>query len=1142
MGRPLTCDKCGRELEPEDRFCQRCGQARSPSAYLDAAKQAEHDGAVSGGRKTPVSSAFAALFEDVRRATRGAYEIKRELGHGGMAAVYLAHHHVLNRPVALKVMLPFLALIEGMAQRFRDEARTAARLDHPNIVIIHSVEERDGLLFFAMKYINGCTLETALRRGGPMAIPAAQLVLVQVASALHYAHTEGVIHRDVKPSNVMLDRHGTPVVTDFGIAKAAESSKLTQTGSLLGTPIAMSPEQWKDKPATPKSDQYALGVLAYELLVGEPPFEGDRLSIREMHISQPPKPITDARPDCPPALAEAILRMLAKSPDDRWPSIADAIPALSAGLPGDLSSARKYLATIVARESGPRTTDDPSTPVSPLPTPTFPPRISKPEHTPVQLAVAAEDNAASAKTIVQPQVQADPQPKPQPPADAASARTIVEGMESIRITPRFENVEKHATPVEKATPLPITLEIKKTPVPPQPVIPERADERKLTPVVIPPSSPAPPPPVAEVREELKSTEPIVVGPTPTPWWARSGTIVAAAALVVLVLGTWIATALPSRSGSKAATVNFLIANGSVALGDTMKLQAVVRSAKGDTLPSDALTWQSSDQTIVTVNDAGQVIPHAVGTAQVSAVAGDARATALITVTHAAPNVSIAVAPADTQLTIGGVASFSAALRDADGGEVTGRAIRWVSSDTTVAVVDPASGRVTARASGSATITAADDHGARGVAAISVAAAKPAVHINASTRVLSLGATTLLTPSVRDSTGSVVQQGVRWSTSDRSVATVDSQGRVAALKLGRVRITAQTTAGASGSVDISVSNVATVSAGGDQTCALRTDGSRQCWMGGSGGQPFSAPRLEHITVGSTHACGLNASGEAFCWGENEDGQLGDGSSEDQSAPVRVSGTLRFRSISAGRAHTCGVTVTGSTYCWGSNAAGQLGTGSTNRARIPTIVIATEVATDVASGASHSCVIGQSGKVYCWGLGTAGQLGNGSKENSNVPKLVSGRETYAKLALGDQHTCGLTRDGEVLCWGSNGSGQLGNGADQDRNAPLHVKTSGRDRRQFSDIAAGANHTCALRRDSKRIACWGNGDGGQLGVEGATRLMTPTEISGTLTFRTVTAGGNHSCGVGADGALYCWGSTLRGRGASGLTRGKPTRMPNS
>lgn len=293
------------------------------------------------------------LLERLCAATRGEYEIVRRLGRGRLAAVYLARDVGLDRPVAIKVLLPDHARSHATSQRFLRAAGAAASLDaHPNAVRVFRAPERDGLRFVVMQYIDGGTLATLLRRGMPLSCDPAAHVVAQVALALQHAHAHGVVHGGVEPGNVFVDRDGGVVVTDFGIAAIAERRR----GATVGTPEYTSPEQWRGAEPTPASDQYALGVLAYETLAGAPPFAGTAVELRHAHLESEPPPVGAARPECPPPLAAIVHRMLAKEPGERFPDLAAAHAALVA-LAGDDESAPRpeaALRALVAAAAPPR--------------------------------------------------------------------------------------------------------------------------------------------------------------------------------------------------------------------------------------------------------------------------------------------------------------------------------------------------------------------------------------------------------------------------------------------------------------------------------------------------------------------------------------------------------------------------------------------------------------------------------------------------------------------------------------------------------------------------------------------------------------------------------------------------------------------
>ena len=291
------------------------------------------------------------LLDRLRAATVGLYDVAGEIGRGGMAVVYIATDLRLGRRVAIKVMEPRLNFTPGMAERFLQEARIAAQLQHHNIIVVHEVQHDGELIFFVMRLVEGGSLDEICRRLAQkqlqIPIDQTQWILWQSARALAYAHSEGIIHRDVKPANILISTKGEVVVTDFGIAKAVDAEGLTKSGMAIGTPTYMSPEQFVGQdPLSGAADQYALGIAAYEMLTGAPPFTGDLYRIIAAHGSTPAPDVREKRTDCPAPLADAVMRMLAKSPADRWPSLDAALSVLGQGLAIDGSATRANLAHI----------------------------------------------------------------------------------------------------------------------------------------------------------------------------------------------------------------------------------------------------------------------------------------------------------------------------------------------------------------------------------------------------------------------------------------------------------------------------------------------------------------------------------------------------------------------------------------------------------------------------------------------------------------------------------------------------------------------------------------------------------------------------------------------------------------------------
>ena len=292
---PLQCSKCENVLDEGARFCSQCGTAI-------------------------VSSTGDALRSALEAKLLGNYRIVRLIGHGGMGAVYLARDLTLDREVAVKVVKT--AESREVYDRLRREARTAAKLSHPNIVPLHAFGEVEGLPYFVMGYVRGESLAERLRRDGRLTENEGRRIMAEVADALDHAHRQGIVHRDVKPDNVLIDdESGRALLTDFGIAKAIGGGTMTDAGSVIGTPQFMSPEQASGRGnIDARSDIYSLGVLAYAMLAGRLPFEGATTSeVLSKHITQEPAPVRSLAPDVSESTAQIVERCLAKDPANRWP-------------------------------------------------------------------------------------------------------------------------------------------------------------------------------------------------------------------------------------------------------------------------------------------------------------------------------------------------------------------------------------------------------------------------------------------------------------------------------------------------------------------------------------------------------------------------------------------------------------------------------------------------------------------------------------------------------------------------------------------------------------------------------------------------------------------------------------------------------
>jgi serine/threonine protein kinase len=312
----VNCHKCATPLPDHSRFCMACGADVSGEGHSHETVNIEPDPELLAALQAELGSEFT---------------VERELGRGGMAIVYLGQDAHLGRKVAIKLLPPMLTFGGGpsLIERFKREARTAATLDHPNIIPVYRVSTGGKLFWYVMKYLQGESLDAVLKREGQMDIDRAVEILTQAADALDYAHQNNVVHRDIKPANIMLDKRGRVVVTDFGIAKALDTSGLTGSGAAIGTPHYMSPEQCNGIGVAGASDQYSLAITAYQMFCGHVPFSSDSmLELMRMHMMDPPPPLDTLRPQAGPALAAAVERALAKTARERFPTCMDFVREL----------------------------------------------------------------------------------------------------------------------------------------------------------------------------------------------------------------------------------------------------------------------------------------------------------------------------------------------------------------------------------------------------------------------------------------------------------------------------------------------------------------------------------------------------------------------------------------------------------------------------------------------------------------------------------------------------------------------------------------------------------------------------------------------------------------------------------------------
>ena len=653
-----TCRQCGGRLLGGDRFCAHCG--------------AVQDEIVGAPVEEPGATPWDGVFDHLRATIGNKYEIGRSLGYGGMAAVVLAREIKLNRRVAIKVMSPSLMLAPGMIERFHREAVTVAALNHPNIVTIYTVEETDQVQYFVMKFVAGPSLEAVIRKDGPMPISVVKVWLTQVASALGYAHRRGVVHRDIKPANILLDDEGNAIVTDFGIAKVSREPSLTQVGATVGTPSYMSPEQCQSKEITAASDQYSLGIVLYEMLTGEPPFEGPSLEVMQAHVQTRPRPISVARPDCPQELQAAVFRMIAKDPEERWPAMEDVIAAVGGPPLAHDDPIRLQLAELAgAGKTGQLAPVTGRPPVSKA-TPT---RVASLQVRPERRVLLVGRSARF-----------------QALARGTDGRTLRDA--AVRWGSSDRGIVEVSTDgmVRGVSP----------------------GAARITAVCENQSGTA----AVEVRTAGALTR------AARFWWVVP---LAAAASV----GFWfVVRSLASPPSVTLATISVTPASASITVGGTVALAATARAANGQALPR-AVGWTSSDSSVASVTPNGLVTGLKAGAAAMTATADGRTSAAIVTVTEPVARATVVdsaaasldLVPRRFNVTVDRSFALRAIARDARG-SVVRRPVRWVSSDPAIAAVAP-NGVVTGLAPGKATVTATSDGVSSTPAAVTVVAAGPA---------------------------------------------------------------------------------------------------------------------------------------------------------------------------------------------------------------------------------------------------------------------------------------------------------------------------------------------------------------------------------------------------------------------------------
>jgi alpha-tubulin suppressor-like RCC1 family protein len=882
------------------------------------------------------------------------YEIVGELGRGGSAIVYHGRDRVLGRDVAIKVVRPRFAGPddEGIARLAR-EARTVAQLQHRNIVTVHAVKRlRDEGLALVMQYVPGRTLKQAVVEDGPFTTEQAERVIRDVAEALAYAHAHGVVHRDVKPENIFLEAStGRAMLSDFGIAHSSEfDSRLTMTGTAIGTPAYMAPEQIDGATASPRSDVYSLGLVSWEMLTGHRPWDGESLyNVIYKQKNETLPPIDDYNATVPLRLQYIIERMLQKKPAARWAGADGLLAHLHASvLPSDWSQWQEAHRKRKGKRDAPRSkaAELMSAALATI-------RFQRPP--------AGIPEGVAASTPVSGGIAVDATTPEYAGARGTGANAAIDDERPSWVRDAGEARARARLPMLAAAALVVVAGSAIA------MYATSRDNNDGTTDAVPALSD-----VATIQVPAGIRPDSLQGASPD-------------SLAGVLSGD-------SRSSGRMS----LAADSAVAAyaDSVAALSAALRASQRQPDVVYAMPLNRSQS-----SSARDVAQRAADSAREVSSA-------------AAANSSTSIPAAASSSNESGSAGSGAAIRltedrgvIAAGGRHTctlssGTLLCWGANDdgqlgdgnvdarpTPAGVVgDIDVVQVSAGIAHSCAVTrggdaycwGADDNGQLGDATTTSRSAPVRVAGNFSFRMVKAG---------RNHSCGLTTQG------DVACWGSNSSGQLGDGSSGN-RSTPTRAA--------SSARFVTVSTGWSHSCALDTQGVAYCWGENAAGQLGDGTRsnkrtpqpvaddlrFTSIAAGSAHTCAVSVTGELWCWGRNNLGQLGNGNTTDRATPTRVETSVRFTSVSAGSVHNCARTQSGSVFCWGRNSYGQLGDGTvSDRVRPVRVAGGLSFAAVNATGA-HTCGISTDGEAVCWGYNVDGQLGDGTRNHRSRPGRVSG----------------------------------------------------------------------------------------------------------------------------------------------------------
>jgi alpha-tubulin suppressor-like RCC1 family protein/tRNA A-37 threonylcarbamoyl transferase component Bud32 len=885
------------------------------------------------------------------------YEILGELGRGATAVVYRARDRELGREVAIKVIRPKYADDDETVARLAREARTVAQLQHPNIVTLYAVRRiRDGGLALVMQLVPGRTLREVLNARGACTFERVDRVLRDVASALAHAHQRGFVHRDVKPENIFIDEStGQALLSDFGVARSLEpDSQLTATGTAIGTPSYMSPEQIDGTELDGRSDVYSLGLVGWEMLTGRRPWEGEGLySVIFKQKREELPPVDEIRPDTPHRLIYLVEGAIRKNPAERWTSAGEMVAEASTIAPeggwarwhSERRKRRRAVVYSAARDRGDSILS------AALETMRFRRDgsvhgIVAPEAPSAPRRSAPRDASATAIPAMAEIVDREDKPR-----RSVLSVLVVTAVVAAAIVGSLRVMRGPSGPATDGA-APTTFADNggvEVPLARTPGAPNASPAGGATPDSMAAAAAQPP---------LSATDSSAKPATPNAGLSRDSAPAPAAPIPPAATGAGRSTA--SQSAERTAP------NTTASSGD------VTRRAPAQVQPPPAPVAAASTA----------VIPKtpAPSTPSVDSAPTGGPATAVAAVSFPTERGIVA---AGGRHSCGLDASGSASCWGANDQGQLGDGTRTDHTDPAVVAGDLTFTQLSAGASHTCGVSRDGD-----------------VYCWGNNERGQLGDATTLerdTPVRVGASGpfKTVRAGFSHSCALSRGGEISCWGSNAYGQLGSGSgLTSARPVDVSGGLRFGA-----LAVGWNHSCGITVGGELYCWGSNSGGQLGDgtrddrrvptrvavAARFMSVAAGNQHTCAVTTTGDLYCWGRNNYGQLATGAG-DRAQPTRVDVDGTFSTVTAGAVHSCARTTSGQVFCWGRNTFGQLGDGTIVDRATPVRVVGIPAVAVVQATGAHTCAATAAGESYCWGYNVEGQLGDGSRNHRPRPTRV------------------------------------------------------------------------------------------------------------------------------------------------------------